>query len=68
MGPHIVRFSKVEFCLITGLKFDAILDTDIYEDVPNGIHHKYFHGRQEVTFIELEVKIEQVNGSNPWMQ
>ena len=65
LGPHSVRFSKVEFCLITGLKFRAILDTDLYEDVPNGIHHKYFHGREEVTFIELEAKIEQGQWEQP---
>ncbi|KAK3194079.1 hypothetical protein Dsin_025389 [Dipteronia sinensis] len=50
---------QVEFCLITGLKFGAILNTELYEDVPNGIHHKYFSGRDMVTFAEIEARIEQ---------
>ncbi|KAK3198019.1 hypothetical protein Dsin_021434 [Dipteronia sinensis] len=40
LGPRSIRFSNVEFCLITGLKFGAIPDTAVYEDVPNGIHHR----------------------------
>ncbi|KAK3195853.1 hypothetical protein Dsin_027163 [Dipteronia sinensis] len=36
----------------------AIPDTELYEDVPNGIHHKYFSGRDVVTFAELEARIE----------
>ncbi|KAK3205149.1 hypothetical protein Dsin_019195 [Dipteronia sinensis] len=59
LGPRITRFSGVEFCLITGLKFGAIPDTELYEDVPNGIHHRYFSGRDVVTFAELEARIEQ---------
>ncbi|KAK3193028.1 hypothetical protein Dsin_024338 [Dipteronia sinensis] len=59
LGPRSVWFSKVEFCLISGLKFGAIQDTVLYEDVQNGIHHKYFGGRATVTFAELEARIEQ---------
>ncbi|KAK3213396.1 hypothetical protein Dsin_018102 [Dipteronia sinensis] len=46
-----------------GVLFDylvgAIPDTELYEDVPNGIHHIYFSGRDVVTFAELEARIEQ---------
>ncbi|KAK3193819.1 hypothetical protein Dsin_025129 [Dipteronia sinensis] len=59
LDPHSVRFSRVEFCLIIGLKFRAIPDTELYEDVPNGIHHRYFGGRDVVTFAKLEARIEQ---------
>ncbi|KAK4859970.1 hypothetical protein QYF36_015187 [Acer negundo] len=31
LGKHSVRFSKVEFCLITGLKFGVIPDTARYD-------------------------------------
>ncbi|KAK3222384.1 hypothetical protein Dsin_009409 [Dipteronia sinensis] len=37
----------------------AIPDTELYEDVPNGVHHMYFNGRDVVTFTELEASIEQ---------
>ncbi|KAK3198445.1 hypothetical protein Dsin_021860 [Dipteronia sinensis] len=59
LGHRSIWFSKVEFCLITGLKFGAIPDTAVYEDVQNGIHHMYFCGRAAVTFPELEASIEQ---------
>ncbi|KAI9182725.1 hypothetical protein LWI28_028255 [Acer negundo] len=45
LGKHSVRFSKVEFCLITGLKFGVIPDTARYDMVENGIHERYFQGR-----------------------
>ena len=47
LGNRTVRFSKVEFCLITGLKFGVIPDTASYDDmvVQNGIHDRYFQGR-----------------------
>ncbi|KAK3219462.1 hypothetical protein Dsin_013432 [Dipteronia sinensis] len=59
MQQGMVRFFRVEFSLITGLKFGAIPDTELYEDVLNDIHHKYFSGRDAVTFAELEARIEQ---------
>ena len=45
LGKHTVRFSKVEFCVITGLKFGIIPDPASYEMVQNGIHDRYFQGR-----------------------
>ena len=43
LGNRMVRFSKVEFCLITGLKFGVIPDTASYDMVvQNGIHDRYF--------------------------
>ncbi|KAK3230299.1 hypothetical protein Dsin_002180 [Dipteronia sinensis] len=55
LGKHSIHFSRVEFCLITGLKFRAIPDTTLYEDVENGIHHRYFGA---VSFTELQARIE----------
>ena len=40
LGNCTVRFSKVEFCLITGLKFGVIPDTARYDMVQNGIHDR----------------------------
>ena len=54
LGKHVVRFSKVEFCLITGLKFGVIPDTTRYDMVQNGIHQRYFQGR-EIEIEELRV-------------
>ncbi|KAI9174631.1 hypothetical protein LWI28_020358 [Acer negundo] len=54
LGRHSVRFSKVEFCLITGLKFGELPDTSTYDMVENGIHQRYFEGRDEVEYAELK--------------
>ncbi|KAI9153521.1 hypothetical protein LWI28_012586 [Acer negundo] len=48
LGRHSVQFSKVEFCLITGLKFRELPNTSTYDMVENGIHQRYFEGRDEV--------------------
>ena len=53
LGKHIVRFSKTEFCLITGLKFGVEPDTARYEVVENGIHDRYFRGQEEVEIEKL---------------
>lgn len=57
LGKHSVRFSKVEFCLITGLKFGQLPDTSTYDAVQNGIHQRYFEGRDEVEFGELRAVV-----------
>ncbi|KAK0573845.1 hypothetical protein LWI29_014434 [Acer saccharum] len=57
LGKHSVRFSKVEFCLITGLKFGQLPDTSTYDVVPNGIHQRYFESRDEVEFGELRAVV-----------
>ncbi|KAI9191237.1 hypothetical protein LWI28_005560 [Acer negundo] len=57
LGKHLVRFSKVEFCLITGLKFGQLPDTSTYDVVQNGIHQRYFEGRDEVEFGELRAVV-----------
>ncbi|KAI9165246.1 hypothetical protein LWI28_010355 [Acer negundo] len=54
LGRHSVRFSKVEFCLITGLKFGELPDTSTYDMVENGIHQRYFESRDEVEYVELK--------------
>ncbi|KAK2662470.1 hypothetical protein Ddye_001044 [Dipteronia dyeriana] len=55
LGNYFVWFSKVEFCLITGLKFIMIPDIMRYEMVENRIHHRYFTGRYEVEYEQLRV-------------
>ncbi|KAI9201680.1 hypothetical protein LWI28_027328 [Acer negundo] len=58
LGRHSVRFSKVEFCLITGLKFGELPDTSAYDMVENGIHQRYFEGRDEVEYAELKAVLQ----------
>ena len=60
LGHHSVRFSKVEFCLITGLKFRDIPDMATYDMVENGIHQRYFEGRDEVEYEELKAVLQIV--------
>ncbi|KAK3204182.1 hypothetical protein Dsin_018228 [Dipteronia sinensis] len=60
LGPRSIWFSKVEFSLITGLKFGAIPDMMVYQDVANGLHHRYFGGRAAITFAKLKARIEQL--------
>ncbi|KAK3205871.1 hypothetical protein Dsin_019917 [Dipteronia sinensis] len=55
LGRHSVRFFKVEFCLITGLKFIVIPDTTRYEMVENGIHQWYFSSLDRVDYEQLRV-------------
>ncbi|KAK3224933.1 hypothetical protein Dsin_004795 [Dipteronia sinensis] len=57
-GHHSVRFSKFELCLITRLKFEVIPDTTRYEMVVNGIHQRYFGGRDEVKYVQLRVVLQ----------
>ena len=56
LGKQEVRFSKVEFCLITGLKFGVIPDTASYVMVENGIHERYFQGR-DIEFEKLRAVV-----------
>ncbi|KAK2648711.1 hypothetical protein Ddye_016200 [Dipteronia dyeriana] len=53
LGNQLVRFSKVEFCLITGLRFGVVPDTTKYAAVENGIHEWYFPGADEVSLEEI---------------
>jgi hypothetical protein len=50
LGQHIVRFSKVDFCLITGVKFGVDPDTTSDDIVQNGVQDRYFHGKE----VEME--------------
>jgi hypothetical protein len=54
LGHHSVRFSKVEFSLITGLKFGDIPNTSTYDMVENGLHQRYFDGRDEIENVQLK--------------
>ncbi|KAK2655262.1 hypothetical protein Ddye_008314 [Dipteronia dyeriana] len=55
LGNHVVRFSKVEFSLITGLRFGVVPDTSMYVAVENDIHQRYFPGHDEVSLDDLRV-------------
>ena len=59
LGDVNVRFSKIEFCLITGLKFGVVPDTTEYSEVENGIHRRYFGGRDEVKIDELKERVQE---------
>ncbi|KAK2661229.1 hypothetical protein Ddye_007762 [Dipteronia dyeriana] len=54
LGNTSIRFSKVEFCLITGLQFRVVPDTTKYVEVENGIHQRYFPGADEVSLEEIK--------------
>ena len=60
LGNVNVRFSKIEFCLITGLKFGVVPDTTEYSEVENGIHKSYFGGRDEIRFEEFKERVQAV--------
>ncbi|KAK2645351.1 hypothetical protein Ddye_020546 [Dipteronia dyeriana] len=59
LGNDVVRFSKVEFSLITGLRFGVVPDTSMYVTVENGIHQRYFPGHDEVSLDDLRVVLTQ---------
>ncbi|KAK2658566.1 hypothetical protein Ddye_005099 [Dipteronia dyeriana] len=53
LGNQSVSFSKVEFCLITGLRFGVVPDRTKYAEVENGIHQRYFPRVDEVSLEEI---------------
>ncbi|KAK2662486.1 hypothetical protein Ddye_001060 [Dipteronia dyeriana] len=53
LGNQSVRFSKVEFYLITGLRFGVIPDMTKYAKVENDIHQRYFPRADEVSLEEI---------------
>ena len=59
LGSRSVRFSKVEFCLITELKFGVIPDMTQIEEVENGLHQRYFSSCDSITLEELQARILQ---------
>ncbi|KAI9187146.1 hypothetical protein LWI28_024939 [Acer negundo] len=64
---HSVMFLKVEFCLITRLKFGELPDTSTYDMVKNGIHQRYFEGRDEVKYVELKAVL-RIGGAYMYRQ
>ncbi|KAK2655845.1 hypothetical protein Ddye_008897 [Dipteronia dyeriana] len=50
---QFVRFSKVEFCLITRLRFGIVPDKTKFAAMENGIHQRYFPGADEVSLEEI---------------
>ncbi|KAK2657391.1 hypothetical protein Ddye_010443 [Dipteronia dyeriana] len=59
LGNHVVRFSKVKFSLIIGLRFRVVQDTSMYVAVENDIHQWYFLGHDEVSLDDLRVVLTQ---------
>ncbi|KAK2641749.1 hypothetical protein Ddye_023512 [Dipteronia dyeriana] len=59
LGNHVVRFSMVKFCLITGLRFGVVPDTSMYVAVENDIHQRYFPAHDEVLLDDLRVVLTQ---------
>ncbi|KAK2661853.1 hypothetical protein Ddye_000427 [Dipteronia dyeriana] len=55
LGNHVVRFSKVEFSLITRFRFGVVPGTSMYVAVENGVHQRYFPGHDEVSLDDLRV-------------
>ncbi|KAK2658396.1 hypothetical protein Ddye_004929 [Dipteronia dyeriana] len=55
LGNHVMRFSKVKFCLITELRFRVVPDMSLYAAVENGIHQQYFLGADDVSLEEFMV-------------
>ncbi|KAK2652430.1 hypothetical protein Ddye_012286 [Dipteronia dyeriana] len=53
LGIHEVRFSIVEFCLITGLRFIVVPNTSRYVSIDNGLHDRYFGCKDEISSVEL---------------
>ncbi|KAK2661774.1 hypothetical protein Ddye_000348 [Dipteronia dyeriana] len=53
LGNQLVRFLKVEFYLITGLRFRVVQDTTKYAGLENDIHQRYFLGADEVSLEEI---------------
>ncbi|KAK2649048.1 hypothetical protein Ddye_016537 [Dipteronia dyeriana] len=53
LGTNEVNFSKVEFYQITGLRFRVVPDTSRYVNVDNGLYHRYFGGKDEISSVEL---------------
>ncbi|KAK2645575.1 hypothetical protein Ddye_020770 [Dipteronia dyeriana] len=55
LGNHMVRFSNVEFSLITGLRFGVVPDTSMYVAMENVIHQRYFPRHDKVSLDDLRV-------------
>ncbi|KAK2646605.1 hypothetical protein Ddye_021800 [Dipteronia dyeriana] len=54
LGNQSVRFLKVEFCLITGLRFGVVPETTMYASVENGIHERYFPRAEKVLLEQIK--------------
>ncbi|KAK2654171.1 hypothetical protein Ddye_014027 [Dipteronia dyeriana] len=53
LANQSVRFSKVEFYLITGLRFGVVSDTTVYAEVENDIHQRYFPEADKVSLEKI---------------
>ncbi|KAK2658713.1 hypothetical protein Ddye_005246 [Dipteronia dyeriana] len=53
LGNQSVRFSKMEFYLITELRFGVVPDTTKYAEVENDIHQRYFPRADKISLEEI---------------
>ncbi|KAK2641158.1 hypothetical protein Ddye_022921 [Dipteronia dyeriana] len=53
LGTNKVSFLKVELFLITGLRFEVLPNMSRYVNVDNGLHHRYFGCKDEISSMEL---------------
>ncbi|KAK2653175.1 hypothetical protein Ddye_013031 [Dipteronia dyeriana] len=53
LGTQSVMFSKVEFYLITGLRFGVVPETTMYAAVENDIHERYFPRAEEMSLEQI---------------
>ncbi|KAK3184821.1 hypothetical protein Dsin_032107 [Dipteronia sinensis] len=63
LDPRSIQFSRVEFCLITGLKFGAIPDTELYRvemwsfllNLKQGLNRVNAEGRASIPIWQLRL-------------
>ncbi|KAK2638722.1 hypothetical protein Ddye_026517 [Dipteronia dyeriana] len=65
-GNHEVSFSKIEFYLITGLRFGVLPNKTLYASMDNGIHQWCFGGVDEVSFEELRIVLNLGEFQQPY--
>ncbi|KAL5787720.1 hypothetical protein ACOSP7_004669 [Xanthoceras sorbifolium] len=58
LDRHTDRLSRVEFCLIIGLKVGKLPDTSHYGEMADGIYRRYFNGRDDVTIENMKEILE----------
>lgn len=66
IGRSKIRFSKREFCLVTGLKFGCLSNiiNEEYESVDGGIHERYFNNNPDLLVKALHEAFMKVEFKN----
>ncbi|KAH7573394.1 hypothetical protein JRO89_XS03G0139500 [Xanthoceras sorbifolium] len=65
LGQYTVQLSRVDFCLITGLKVKKLPDMTQYGEVADEIYHMYFNLRNDMTIHNVKDALEL--GRFVWM-